>query len=322
MSLRRIAIGLLQVAVSVLLIGVAVSSIDRAALFDLLVQIPVVFVVASVLIVLCVALLQSVRWRFILSYLGGDLSRRRSAAIVFLSLLYNQVLPSTVGGDAVRIWMARQSAPSVVQVVHSVIVDRITGLAALALIATLAWPFLFGTAGSEPSVLVAGLVSFGGVGATILLFLTSFLPKSLTSGFLVNLIGSLATAVRTVSLPLRRTLRIGGLAVLGHAGVLAVAALLGWGLGIDTELSTYVIVIPPVLIVSVLPISVAGWGVREGAMVVGLGLLGVSSEEAFALSVLFGAVSTVAGLAGGGLWVLGRLAGRIRADKATEVRVQ
>ena len=319
-SARRVALGLLQIVVSVLLIVLAVGSVDRGTLVEVLGRTSVWYFVASVIAVLGVALVQSVRWRLILGFLGGELSRGRSAVIVLLSLLYNQVLPSTVGGDAVRVWMARHQAPSVVEIVHSVIIDRVTGLAALALIAAITWPVLVLEVGPSPSVIAAGAVSFGGVLATILLFLASFLPKKFSATLLLRWVRSLASALRSASVPIARALRIGGMAIFGHVCVLSITGLLGFSLGIDTHWSTYAVIIPPVLIVSVLPISVAGWGVREGAMVVGLGLLGVSSEEAFALSILFGAVSTAAGLAGGAIWLTTRVVVRRTHSASSEVR--
>jgi len=315
---RRIALGLLQFLLSAMLIAFALASVDRGALVEVLGRTSVWFIIAAVVAILGVALLQSVRWRLIVGYLGGQLSGRRSAIIVLLSLLYNQVLPSTVGGDAVRVWMARRQAPSVAQIVNSVIVDRITGLAALAVIAATAWPFLLREVGPSPAVFVAGAVSFGGALATVLLFLVSFLPNTMSTNFLLRLVWSLASALRSSSLPLGRAIRVGGMALIGHASVLSITGFLGSSLGLDIGWSTYAIVIPPVLIVSVLPISVAGWGVREGAMVVGLGLMGVSSEEAFALSILFGAVSTASGLAGGAIWIVVRFFTRELRDP-TEV---
>jgi len=59
-----------------------------------------------------------------------------------------------------------------------------------------------------------------------------------------------------------------------------------------------------VLLLSLLPISIAGWGVREGAMIACLGLVGVDAASAFAVSALFGLTSVVVGLPGGLVWLL------------------
>jgi uncharacterized membrane protein YbhN (UPF0104 family) len=304
---RRFLIGLLQIVVSLLLIVWAAASVGSGELIAVMKGIPILVILVSVVGILGVALLQAIRWRHILDYLGGALPSERSALIVLLSLLYNQVLPSTVGGDAVRVWMARDAAPTIAIVVKSVLVDRIVGLAALALVAAVAWPFLFRDVGWDPAVVGAGLISFGGLAATIGLFLFSLLPVGSMALTPLRLAWGLAHSLRTSLLPVRRSLLVGGLGVLGHGGVLMVTWLLGWGIELGAHWSAYAVVVPPVLIVSVLPISVAGWGVREGAMVAGFGLLGVASEKALALSILFGAVGTAAGLVGGAIWLLARL---------------
>jgi len=58
-----------------------------------------------------------------------------------------------------------------------------------------------------------------------------------------------------------------------------------------------------VILFSMVPITIAGWGVREGAMVVALGTVGVGREEALAISVLFGIASAIAALPGGLIWL-------------------
>jgi uncharacterized membrane protein YbhN (UPF0104 family) len=45
---------------------------------------------------------------------------------------------------------------------------------------------------------------------------------------------------------------------------------------------------PVILFITAIPISIAGWGLREGAMVFVFGMIGMSAESAFSLSVGFG----------------------------------
>ena len=63
---------------------------------------------------------------------------------------------------------------------------------------------------------------------------------------------------------------------------------------------------PTVLLVSMLPISIGGWGVREGAMVVALHGFGISAEDALLPSVLFGLCAVAATLPGGILWIINK----------------
>ena len=79
-------------------------------------------------------------------------------------------------------------------------------------------------------------------------------------------------------------------------------------LGVSIELEiTWVdcmVLMPPVLLLMTIPISIAGWGVREQAMVSAFALIGISGEGALALSIMFGLVSLFMGLPGGIVWLL------------------
>ncbi|MGH6954858.1 MAG: lysylphosphatidylglycerol synthase domain-containing protein, partial [Alphaproteobacteria bacterium] len=89
-----------------------------------------------------------------------------------------------------------------------------------------------------------------------------------------------------------------------HVMVAVSVLVLSRSLGLGATLVDCVALVPPVLLLMTLPISIAGWGVREGSMVVAFGLIGVEATDALALSLLFGAACTVVGLAGGVVWLL------------------
>jgi uncharacterized membrane protein YbhN (UPF0104 family) len=65
-----------------------------------------------------------------------------------------------------------------------------------------------------------------------------------------------------------------------------------------------VVLVPPAVLVATLPISIAGWGAREVAMVKLFGLIGVPASQAVALSVLFGLSTVLIALPGGLFWLL------------------
>ena len=86
-------------------------------------------------------------------------------------------------------------------------------------------------------------------------------------------------------------------------GVLVMFAL-AQGLSIDVEISALLVLVPPVILVSLLPISFAGWGIREGAMIAMLGTVDVAPENALALSVAFGFLMLILSLPGALVWFL------------------
>ena len=59
------------------------------------------------------------------------------------------------------------------------------------------------------------------------------------------------------------------------------------------------LLIPPIMLLTAVPVSISGWGVREGVMVGALSMMGIATEQALALSVLMGFVLLANGLVGG-----------------------
>jgi hypothetical protein len=74
-------------------------------------------------------------------------------------------------------------------------------------------------------------------------------------------------------------------------------------MGIPMSAVESLLLVPPVILLSSLPVTLAGWGLREGGMIFALGLIGVPSDAAFALSVMYGLLSLVVGLVGGLVWL-------------------
>lgn len=104
----------------------------------------------------------------------------------------------------------------------------------------------------------------------------------------------------------RAILAIGAVAICIHLISAATIVASASALDVDLPMSAALVLTPPIVLVTMLPISLAGWGVREGAMVVGLAQLGIGSDAAILVSVLFGLGQMASSLPGGVLWLLAR----------------
>jgi hypothetical protein len=101
----------------------------------------------------------------------------------------------------------------------------------------------------------------------------------------------------------------------GHFAVaLAIAVISGLALSVaawclsqaqhlDVSFVDFLMLMPPVALLSGLPISVGGWGVRENAMIAALATVGVGASAAMVLSVQLGALGALLSLPGGALWL-------------------
>jgi hypothetical protein len=73
---------------------------------------------------------------------------------------------------------------------------------------------------------------------------------------------------------------------------------IGTTVGMNFPLQVYLVLVPPVILLTILPISLAGWGVREGAMVGFFLLIGADETMVLTFSILYGLVALVASLPG------------------------
>jgi glycosyltransferase 2 family protein len=73
-----------------------------------------------------------------------------------------------------------------------------------------------------------------------------------------------------------------------------------------------------VVLISSMPISIAGWGVRESSMIIAFAYAGLSQSDGLSVSILFGALSFVVGVVGGIFWIVSGLG--FRVFKGTRAR--
>ena len=96
------------------------------------------------------------------------------------------------------------------------------------------------------------------------------------------------------------------LGILTHVNFSLCAFSLASGLGLGVTLFECLVLMPPIMLITTIPLTIGGWGVRENAMIVAFGLVGVSSDASLALSVLLGLVALFTALPGGVVWLLSR----------------
>jgi uncharacterized membrane protein YbhN (UPF0104 family) len=310
-----------KVAVTLLLAGWLVRGIDwTASLARLASLAPAAGVGAGALLAVQLVLL-GLRWHRVNRVLGVPLGAGRAVRLAWIGHFFNQVLPSGFAGDAARAWLAVRGGVPFGLAVRSVVCDRFLGLLALvALIAgtTLALPGPGGRPlpGHDAFRLaalatLAGLVALALGGGPVARALERVPRARPVAALLRDLQAALVSRAAPGTL---------ALAVAAHAiGALAVAVAAA-GMAIPLGVAAALFVVPAVLLVAMAPVSVAGWGVREGAMVVGLGFAGVAAPDALALSVAYGLLQVATGLVGGALWLADRDRGALTAAVRSPAR--
>ena len=307
---RALLLGLAKAAISVALVAWIVSTVDTGALKQRLLTVPYGTLFLAGLIELVAIAIAGWRWKLVLGAL--DLATGYGAAfrLYYIGQFINQVLPANVGGDIYRTWRVFRDGSRLLRALIAVALDRLVALIGLALLAALGLYFLFGATGdATPLWIISALVL--GVAAGVILFLAFgvlTLPRLLLAipglGRLMAWIAEASIFARAVLLKPGTAIPVIALAVSVHGlGVISILVL-AEGLGIPLSAGAAFALVPPVILASVIPVSYAGWGVREGAMVVFLGYAGVAPEAAISLSLLFGGVNLLVSLPAALFWLM------------------
>jgi hypothetical protein len=309
--LRGIAIIALKAAVSLLLIAIAMRGVDSATVLEQLKKADAIVVAIAVLVTTGISLLHARRWVLVLSRMAHALPFGDAWKLVLIGYFFNQTLPSTVGGDAYRAWGAYRLGIRAGDAVVSIVVDRFLALISLLIMIGVSLWWLFDFVQTPPVRRVVVLIVAAAVlGTAGLIYLARFavpLKRWRTTRFLVQV----SQGARDVLASFRAFGQVVVLTIGGYAAFSYAVHILAQGMKVPLSLGDALLFVPLVTLVTVLPVSIAGWGLRESAMVVALGLIGVPAAQAFSLSVLTGLVIAASGIPGGILWLLRRQNGRL-----------
>ena len=286
LSPKVIVISGLQIALTAIVLVALVRLLDPTKLRQLLNAVDPAWFIFSFVILIVQQIIAAERWRLV----GRALMVPPHTFSFYLfwqglGMLCSMVLPSLIGADLTRTYALSRRTPIGI-VVRIVLIDRALGLLALAslvVIALVIMPLFFI---AHPLLLVPLAIAISG--AIVYLALTRWLPA--TKG-----VGKLVSAGRQLGSDLRRTVEDRGnsrvILISLSIHVLSVFAFfaLGRALGIEgIDPAHYLAIVSCGMLVTVIPISVGGWGIRESALVIGFGLLSVEPERAFVLSATFG----------------------------------
>jgi len=278
-----------------LLVGLAVW-LDMATLVSRLASIrpPVVLLAIGISVLQVVVL--AWRWRFTALKLGVRLSFTMAWREYYLSIFLNQVLPGGVMGEVSRAWrqvwaqnrIDEPGGPAVRAVIFErlsaqVVMTTVAVVSLLALPATISSSSRFGTfaAGTAAVFLIAIMILW-------------FRRQSAVQPLLRRVIADLVTT--HLSLPVFTVQFVSAIIVVGT--YLATYVLAARVVGVEVPLPVLLPLVAPVLMTMLIPVTVAGWGLREGGAALLWGAVGLTAADGVVVSVTYGLLVLVGSLPG------------------------
>ena len=294
-----------RILISAALLAIVAIEIDWARIDDSLSGAGWGWFALGTLLVTVALVVGALRWHLLLHGARLPTTASETVRAYWIGTFSNNFLPTGYGGDAVRAWLVGRSGKPLARAFTSVAVDRGVALVALFM---LGWLGL-AVAPIDAEELVTPFLVATVAGIVLTAVLLVVLRRRGLSRFLPVLIrpsaSEVADTLRIYARDHRLQLETIALSLLYQ--VISIGSLwcLAEALGLGISPTVLAVVAPLVLITTLAPISVAGFGVREGTYVVLLGEVGVSSADATLLSLFSVVALAVASLPGGVAIALG-----------------
>jgi uncharacterized protein (TIRG00374 family) len=306
----------IRVVGSSLLILWILHMIDWEKMFEIAKKASFSYLVAAFLAVQLTVLSSVWKWKLLIANENGrgNVSLLKLGRFYYVGLFFNNFLPGSVGGDVVRVYyLGRITGLS--KAAASVAFERLTSGIALVAIALFSSFFLKTSKTVTLAVLlVAGIVIVLGLLGYLLIkkwpkvkIPTSGEVSNTKFKGLITAKKGLVQMFQTIANYRRKGLIWWGmvsiLSILFQVGLAWINQLLFLALGINIPWLDLLMIITIISVITMLPVSVNGLGVREGSYVFFFQQLGVPGEMAVAVSLLFFFLVSVSSLAGGLIWI-------------------
>ncbi len=287
---------LIRISITLLILFLIFRSIDisnvKNSIFSA--NIPLLFL--AILFQFVSTFLAGYRWGKIMKKLQFG---QRTAFYVhsyFKGSFFNQGLPTSIGGDAIRVLDVAQNGHRKRDALIGVIIDRgigLTGLLILNLVANFFLPDLLpqNLFYMINTVVISGLAGFI---AFIYIHRLKFLYRNRLFNYILRISEYLNNILKNPS-------SLGfhlSLSVIIHLLSTINIFLVGKSVGLQYDLLTIMVIVPPVILLTLVPISLAGWGIREGALIGLFSLIGASSTTVLSMSILYGIILIITSLPG------------------------
>jgi len=245
------------------------------------------------------------RWRVLLKVQGVRLSYREALKLTLVGLFFNNVSVGLTGGDVVKAYLVTRTTDRKAQAVLTVFLDRVVGLVAMLLVAGAGALALVG----EAEVRRVALYLYGCIGIVIVgtgLYYSRRLRRALRVDAMLSrlpferIIRRVDEALLAYRSHKRAVAWAFLLSFICHGMAVVACIIFGRALGIEGAAAHhYFMFIPTIIFISALPVTVAGWGLRETSFQYFFGMVGVAATLAVSLSVVYALTYVVWSLVGG-----------------------
>jgi uncharacterized protein (TIRG00374 family) len=325
--MKTLLLSAIKVILTLGLFALALRSIDIGDVLLHIKRLPLSLLILTAGLLLCQMLVCGVRLSAIAGIVALSVPLKTALRINWIGAFFSLALVTFVSGDVVRTMMLRrQCGLSMRESVGTVTLDRAVGLLASLLIVSVTAPWAVQLTADETirrSIEVLAIVGFLIVVGFAMVGLVArhsriveLIRAEIKGSKIVYVLLDIMTVARHLFDARRELPKILATSLIVQIINVTIIFFLINGMGAHVSIWQCVLIVPTVMLISLLPFSVAGWGLRESAMATGFALVHASAAAAVAASVMFGVLTLLTSLPGGLLWWSSRIVMPPRSSEA------
>lgn len=238
------------------------------------------------------------RLKPLLSIFKYKISAYEGIRLWIIGSFFSQFLISFIGGDAVRVYALKKRGVSFGAAMRSIFLDRVVGFIALQIVFILTLPSIMNMTGFQALREEVLILAFTGTTMSIMFFILALVPTNLLRNRFISKILEVSQMSKFLFLARRNTLEIFMYSFLVHFCSIVALYIGVHSLGMHISIINAFLVGIPVMLLAMLPISISGWGVREGSMVIGFASIGLNQDIALSVSIIIGIALVIVSLPG------------------------
>jgi uncharacterized membrane protein YbhN (UPF0104 family) len=300
--MRRIALSTAKIAITLALLYAAMRKTDFSALASKIDGRSLCWLGVALFVAFLQVVIGAWRWRRISAYCGAPLAPMQAFRFNMIGSFFNQTLPSSIGGDAVRLWLVGRTGIGWRNSAYSIFVDRAIGLVALVIIIVTSLPWslrLITSPVGRPALLLVDLVALASCGG----FLVLGVIPLVRDWRILHHIRSCSDIANRALFDRKDGPQVIALSLLTHLLSVVTAWCVVQSILASVSFGEILLLLPPVILITMVPVSIAGWGLRETTMGLAFGYAGMVAGDGVNVSLLYGGVYFVLGASGGIVWL-------------------
>lgn len=296
---------ILRLGISVLLIAYLLSIADLGAIQESLKSASIWYLLIALALFFFRIPISAYRWKIILASKGILVPLHTLTYFYLVGTFFNMFLPTVIGGDIMRGYECAKFSGQTSDSATSVVIERILGFLSLFMICWISLPFALKILEGTNVLFIIGLSSFTFFCLLAILFnrrlmaLILRLSRRFSRWNVEQKLGILYNSLHAFTASRSLLVKAFAISLVFQFLTIVSTFFISEALGLGVSLIYFLIVMPIIWVIMMVPISISGLGVREAAFILFFTQIGVPYDDALILSLLFFGLSVIVALMGG-----------------------